>query len=70
MRNIREILRLRLGARLKDRQISQSTKVSVDIIMKLLSRAEEPMCPTPPSKTLKKTLFSNIFHEDIRWYCL
>lgn len=41
MRNIREVLRLRLCARLKYRQISQSTKVSMGSIKKLLSRAEE-----------------------------
>ncbi|MCB1985841.1 MAG: IS21 family transposase [Burkholderiales bacterium] len=41
MRNIREVLRLRLCASLKYRQISQSTKVSMGSIKKLLSRAEE-----------------------------
>ena len=41
MRNIREVLRLRLCAKLKYRQISQSTKVSMGSIKKLLSRAEE-----------------------------
>ena len=41
MRNIREVLRLRLCAKLKYRQISQSTKVSMGSIKKLLSRADE-----------------------------
>lgn len=41
MRNIREVLRLRLGAGLTYRQISQSTKVSMGSLKTLLSRAEE-----------------------------
>ena len=41
MRNIREVLRLRLGASLKYRQICQSTKVSMGSLKTLLSRAEE-----------------------------
>lgn len=40
MRNIREILRLRLEARLSFRQISASTKVSLGAIANLLHRAE------------------------------
>lgn len=40
MRNIREVLRLRLGAGLTYRQISQSSKVSMGSIKKLLTRAE------------------------------
>lgn len=38
MRNIRDILRLRLAAGLSFRQISRSTKVSIGAIQKLGSR--------------------------------
>jgi hypothetical protein len=41
MRNIRDILRLRLASGLTIRQIKASTKVSVGTIQKLLSRADE-----------------------------
>lgn len=41
MRNIREILRLRLSAGLSIRQIHRSTKVSVGAVQKLLARAAE-----------------------------
>ena len=40
MRKIREVLRLRLVARLSIRQISASTKISVGAIQKLLSRVD------------------------------
>ena len=40
MRKIRDVLRLRLEARLSIRQIKASTKVSVGAIQKLLSQAE------------------------------
>lgn len=40
MRKIREVLRLRLEARLSIRQISASTKISVGAIQKLLSRVD------------------------------
>ena len=40
MRNIRDILRLRLAGGLTIRQIKTSTKVSVGTIQKLLSKAD------------------------------
>jgi len=49
MRKIREVLRLRLEARLSIRQISASTKISVGAIQKLLSRVDalETTWPLP-----------------------
>ena len=41
MRNIREVLRLRLVAGLSVRQISRSARISVGSIQKLLSKATE-----------------------------
>ena len=41
MRNIREILRLRLVAGLSVRQINRSTKISIGSVQKLLSKANE-----------------------------
>ena len=40
MRNIRDVLRLRLDAQLSIRQISASTKVSVGAAQKLLKEAQ------------------------------
>ncbi len=40
MRKIRDVLRLKLDARLSIRQISASTKVSVGAIQKLLQKAQ------------------------------
>lgn len=50
MRKIRDVLRLRLDARLSIRQISASTKTSVGAIQKLLVRAQalELSWPLPP----------------------
>ena len=41
MRNIRDILRLKLAGELSIRQIKASTKVSVGTIQKLLHKADE-----------------------------
>lgn len=62
MRNIREVLRLRLGAGLKYRQISQSTKVSMGSLKTLLSRAEELGLSWPLPDDLDDTRLAQLFY--------
>jgi transposase len=62
MRNIREVLRLRLGAGLKYRQISQSTKVSMGSLKTLLSRAEELGLTWPLPDDLDDAHLARLFY--------
>jgi transposase len=62
MRNIREVLRLRLGAGLKYRQISQSTKVSMGSLKTLLSRAEELGLSWPLPDELDDVRLAQLFY--------
>ena len=62
MRNIRDVLRLRLDAQLSIRQISASTKVSVGAAQKLLKEAQSlglswPLTPSdsPPTTWFEVT---------------
>lgn len=62
MRNIRDILRLRLGAGLSFRQISRSTKVSVGSIQKLLTKANELNIPWPLPDSLSDAQLALLFY--------
>jgi transposase len=62
MRNIREVLRLRLGAGLKYRQISHSTKVSLGSIRTLLNRAEELGLSWPLPDELDDAALARLFY--------
>jgi len=62
MRNIREILRLRLGAGLKYRQISHSTKVSLGSIQALLKRAQELDLSWPLPDALDDAALARLFY--------
>lgn len=62
MRNIREVLRLRLGAGLKYRQISQSTKVSMGSLKTLLSRAEQLGLSWPLPDDLDDVRLARLFY--------
>ena len=62
MRNIREVLRLRLGAGLKYRQISHSTKVSLGSIRTLLNRAEELGLSWPLPDELDDVALARLFY--------
>ncbi len=62
MRNIREVLRLRLGAGLTYRQISQSTKVSMGSIKKLLHRADELNLSWPLAKDMDDGQLARLFY--------
>ncbi len=62
MRNIREILRLRLAAGLSIRQIRASTKVSVGAIQKLLARADEEGLTWPLPPELDDTQLARLFY--------
>jgi transposase len=62
MRNIREVLRLRLGAGLKYRQICQSTKVSMGSLKTLLSRAEELGLSWPLPDDLDDVRLARLFY--------
>jgi len=62
MRNIREILSLRLGAGLSIRQIRASTKVSVGAIQKLLVKADEEGVTWPLLPELDDTQLARLFY--------
>lgn len=62
MRNIREILRLKLSAGLSIRQINRSTKVSVGSIQKLLTRASELELSWPLPDELNDTELAKRFY--------
>ena len=62
MRNIREILRLRLEARLSIRQISASTKSSVGAIQKLLKEAERQELTWPLSDDIDDAQLAALFY--------
>jgi len=62
MRNIREILRLRLSAGLKYRQISQITKVSLGSIQTLLKRALELGLGWPLPDELDDAALARLFY--------
>ena len=62
MRNIREILRLRLAAGLSFRQISASTRVSVGALSKLISRAEVLGLTWPLPPDLDDTALARLFY--------
>ena len=62
MRNIRDILRLRLGAGLSFRQISRSTKVSVGAIQKLVTKAGELHISWPLPDTLCDAQLALLFY--------
>lgn len=62
MRNIRDILRLRLAAGLSFRQISRSTKVSVGAIQKLLSKAGELNISWPLPESLNDAQLALLFY--------
>ena len=62
MRNIREILRLRLSAGLSIRQIRASTKVSVGAIQRLLTRADEEGLTWPLPPELDDTQLARLFY--------
>lgn len=62
MRNIREVLRLRLGAGLTYRQISQSTKVSMGSLKTLLSKAQEAGLDWPLPEDLDDSGLARLFY--------
>jgi transposase len=62
MRNIRDILRLRLEAKLSIRQIKASTKVSVGAIQKLLSRAQSLGLSWPLPPEFDDARLAQMFH--------
>ena len=62
MRNIREILRLRLGAGLKYRQISHSTKASLGSIQTMLKRAQELGLSWPLPDELDDAALARLFY--------
>ena len=62
MRNIREVLRLRLAANLSLRQISASTKTSLGAIQKLVARAEELSLTWPLPVELDDTALAKLFY--------
>ena len=62
MRQIREILRLRLSASLSMRQIRRSTNVSVGTIQKLLVRAEELELTWPLPEDLDDSKLAQLFY--------
>ena len=62
MRNIRDILRLRLAAGLSFRQISASTKVSIGAIAKLVSRAEALGLSWPLAPDLDDVQLARLFY--------
>ena len=62
MRKIRDVLRLRLEARLSIRQIKASTKVSVGAIQKLLSQAEVLELSWPLAPELDDAQLAKMFH--------
>ena len=62
MRNIREVLRLKLSAGLSIRQIQRSTKVSVGAVQKLLARANELELTWPLPDELNDTELAKLFY--------
>jgi len=62
MRKIRDVLRLRLEARLSIRQIKASTKVSVGAIQKLLSQAELLGLSWPLAPDLDDAQLAQVFY--------
>lgn len=62
MRNIREILRLRLVAGLSVRQINRSTRISVGSVQKLLSKANELMLTWELVEPLNDTELALMFY--------
>ena len=62
MRNIREVLRLSLSAKLSIRQISASTKLSVGSIQKLLAKAKAFQLTWPLSDDLDDTALAQKFY--------
>ncbi|NRA55759.1 MAG: IS21 family transposase [Gammaproteobacteria bacterium] len=62
MRKIRDVLRLRLEAKLSVRQINASTKVSVGAIQKLLTRANELSLSWPLPNELDDTELARLFY--------
>lgn len=62
MRNIREILRLKLSANLSIRQISACTKVSVGAIQKLLSSAQQLTLTWPLPDDMDDASLAQLFY--------
>jgi transposase len=62
MRNIREVLRLRLAAGLSLRQIRHSTKISLGAVQKLLARADELGLTWPLPEELDDTRLARLFY--------
>lgn len=62
MRNIRELLRLRLAGELSIRQIKASTKVSVGTIQKLLHKAKELGLSWPLPDDLDDAQLAQLFY--------
>ena len=62
MRNIRDVLRLRLEAKLSMRQISASTKISVGAIQKLLKEAESLGLRWPLAPALDDSRLARLFY--------
>ena len=62
MRNIRDILRLKLAGGLSIRQIRASTKVSIGTIQKLLSKADELNLTWPLPESLDDHQLAQLFY--------